>query len=1561
MLVLLMAVCNQSYLTFAFDEGNSSAESYMVSDENESVDAEVATDSDAGMEEAEENLEPDTVLDMDDAPARQDTMDEGTHEKEEKAEKTEKTYPSFAQSCSIDGVHITVTASEGVFPEGAELNVSKVTADKEAQIDQAVNVVRNADAFVAQSYTYDIKVLDENGTEIQPADGQTVNVSFAMDEVANRNLSTDIYHIPGETGNLVAEELSTSESGNTVTAVSDGFSYYTVEFTYNEKQYVMEGDSSVALTDILSYVGITKADGNAATDSDITAVSVSDESLFSASKESGEWIVTAHQAFTSNEWMKVTVDGVEYEIVVTDAVTQNFTFTLSNVNSLTHNITGATYNKDTKFVFNGYNNNRKGPNNGGPENMFIGITFKDAKGNQYHPTISYSGNSNGEYSNSGYLRFAAGNSSGGGTGPTSCTFTLDSLPNDAAKWKICNIGQTCANCGGGVYFDLVAVAEPATNPTLTNTTANYDGSAHAIGTSGGSGGIVQYATSEDNSTWSDWTTTVPRRTEPGTTYVKAKVVGDNFHNDSTETSVHTLVINEPSTAPTLTGWSGTYDGNSHSVTASGASGGTVYYRTSTDNSTWGSWSATVPSRKDTGTTYVQAYTKGDSTHSDSSVTTSVQITITPKTVTGAIQTIPDQTYTGSNITPSITVKDGNTVIAASEYNVSYSDNKDVGTATVTVSDKTGGNYTVSGSTTFTITKAPLTITANDKTITYGDAPANNGVSFEGFLGTDNDSVLNGALSYSYTYTQNQNVGEYVITPGGVTATNYDITFVNGKLIVNPKSVNIPQLSDIEKIYNGEYLSPTVSTYDSELITQSGVVSAKNAGNYLVNWSLNNTTNYKWSDNSTAGKNATWSISPKNITVTADNKSKIFGEEDPALTYSVSENGLVGSDTLSNINLSRTDGENVGTYTINVSQSTGSNPNYDITFVPGTFTIGTKSITPEVALSQDTFTYNRGQQVPTVYVRYNGTDMSPSDFEVLYSADGNSYTSTIDSKDKGTYYIKVVAKDSGNYTFDSITKTYTINPKPMDASMVTLTDESYVYDGNEKQPVVTVKDGSATLNDTEYEIDASSERSATTYGNYNIVINGTGNYTGSYTAIWSITKKAIEGVTIHGVDTTYDGEKHKLDVTVPAGATITYGNAAGAYTDSTNPEFKDAGVHTVYYKIEVDDNYETIEGLERVIIRPKQITLTTVDQTITYGDDEPVLGYSVVGLIDGETLTGITLSREAGEDVGEYQILAESDTSKDTNYDITIVNTGKLTIKPKAVNEPEIVVEDQTYTGREIKPTVIVKDGNRIIPGTEYTVEYTDNVKRGKGKVTITDVPGGNYVLGTREATFNIIDPGVIEVIEPEKPNANGADLAEAPSEIISKIPFTKEEKEAQEGGKNIFVFLEVEDISDSVPAADKKLIERALDSVVSGSDGKSTELKVGMFLDISLFKQIEGENKVKVSQTTGAMKIAFDIPATLRKDGRSFYIVKVHGGVTTLITPVQNGNTLIFVTDQFSTYALVYTDAVVAPATVTPAATPTSKANVTATGDTPRLGVVFILMILATMGIVILCRTRKKQ
>lgn len=158
------------------------------------------------------------------------------------------------------------------------------------------------------------------------------------------------------------------------------------------------------------------------------------------------------------------------------------------------------------------------------------------------------------------------------------------------------------------------------------------------------------------------------------------------------------------------------------------------------------------------------------------------------------------TYTGGAITPDVVVKDGSsTLVAGTDYEVSYDNNENHGTATITIAGK--GRYSGKKIVTFEITKAVLTITAKDKTITYGDVPANDGVTITGLVNGDNESIVTG-LEYSYDYEPYGNVGTYTITPKAATAGNYDIKFVAGKLTVEPKTVGLTW-NDGNLYYNGK--------------------------------------------------------------------------------------------------------------------------------------------------------------------------------------------------------------------------------------------------------------------------------------------------------------------------------------------------------------------------------------------------------------------------------------------------------------------------------------------------------------------------------------------------------------------------------------------------------------------------------------------------------------------------------------------------------------------------------------------------------------------------------------
>ena len=164
---------------------------------------------------------------------------------------------------------------------------------------------------------------------------------------------------------------------------------------------------------------------------------------------------------------------------------------------------------------------------------------------------------------------------------------------------------------------------------------------------------------------------------------------------------------------------------------------------------------------------------------------SVKVVLNP-TITLA-QT--EYTYNGSAIEPTVSsVKDGETIIASSEYTVDYMNNTNAGTATVNIVDNPGGNYIVYGSTTFTINPAEVTLTANSGTETYDGTEK----TVSGFTSSAGELIFAGVSAsgsgtnvgtYDVTFT-GVNIGTTMDTSGNCVVTN----IVNGTLTISQKSI-----------------------------------------------------------------------------------------------------------------------------------------------------------------------------------------------------------------------------------------------------------------------------------------------------------------------------------------------------------------------------------------------------------------------------------------------------------------------------------------------------------------------------------------------------------------------------------------------------------------------------------------------------------------------------------------------------------------------------------------------------------------------------------------------------
>ena len=166
---------------------------------------------------------------------------------------------------------------------------------------------------------------------------------------------------------------------------------------------------------------------------------------------------------------------------------------------------------------------------------------------------------------------------------------------------------------------------------------------------------------------------------------------------------------------------------------------------------------------------------------------------------------------------------------------------------------------------------------------------------------------------------------------------------NGKLTITPKAITVVA-DDKTKVY-GEanpsltYVATGLISGDSLGSLSTSATSSSGVGEYTITSSLSNS---NYSITYTAGK---LTITPKAITVVADDKTKVYGEVNPSLTYSLATgSSLVGSDSLSSLvsgSLSTTaiSTSGVGSnYVISTSNLSDISSNYDITFSDGKLTI-----------------------------------------------------------------------------------------------------------------------------------------------------------------------------------------------------------------------------------------------------------------------------------------------------------------------------------------------------------------------------------------------------------------------------------------------------------------------------------------------------------------------------------------------------------------------------------------------------------------------------------------------
>ena len=343
---------------------------------------------------------------------------------------------------------------------------------------------------------------------------------------------------------------------------------------------------------------------------------------------------------------------------------------------------------------------------------------------------------------------------------------------------------------------------------------------------------------------------------------------------------------------------------------------------------------------------------------------------------------------------------------------------------------------------------------------------------------------------------------------------------------------------------------------------------------------------------------------------------------------------------------------------------------------------------------------------------------------------------------GTY--KVVVEGLGNYEGTTNSEPdFTITPKSIKKVDVEFV-KSWDYTGEEIKPEVTVKDGEKVLVEgVDYKVSYENNVNAT---NEAIVrIDGLGNYNDNRKIKFTIVPKSVNSADITALveptSVEYTGSAITVNLTVKDGEKVLVEGI-----DFGTEYVNNINVGTATIKVTGLNNYKDVKEVT-FEITPVDITnynaaIAPVSKIYNGVFDEPTLTVrkddSTPALVKGTDyeVSYVLNGEEVEEPVnaGTYTVVIKGI----GNYKGT-VNAENLTytIEQKEITADMVTVDttEKESTGAAIEPEVTVKDGDKVlVEGTDYTVEYTNNVAPGTATVTVKGI--GNY-KGTVNKTFTI--------------------------------------------------------------------------------------------------------------------------------------------------------------------------------------------------------------------------------
>ncbi|MCJ9669944.1 MULTISPECIES: MBG domain-containing protein [unclassified Neorhizobium] len=615
---------------------------------------------------------------------------------------------------------------------------------------------------------------------------------------------------------------------------------------------------------------------------------------------------------------------------------------------------------------------------------------------------------------------------------------------------------------------------------------------------------------------------------------------------------------------------------------------------------------------------------------------------------------PTLTYTATGLVNGDTLS-GSLSTSAGRYS-------DVGNYGVTIGTLANSNYAISYTgANLTIGQRAITVQADAASKTYGDINPTLTYTTSGLV---NNDTLSGSLSTPVG--QYSNVGSYGITIGSLGNTNYAITYNAADLTITPRALTVTA-DALSKTYGDANPALTYTVGGSGLVNNdmlSGTLSTtagqySNVGAHAITQGSLANANYAISY---TGANLT--VNPRALTVTADALSKIYGDANPALTYTAT--GLVNNDTLSG-SLSTSAGQysNVGSYGITIG-SLG-NANYAFTYNAANLTITPRALT----VTADALSKTYGDANPALTYTVGGSGLVNNDM-----LSGTLSTTAGQYSNVGAHAITQGSLANANYAISYTGANLTVNPR---ALTVTADALSKIY--GDANPALTYTATGLVNNDT---LSGSLSTSAGQYsnvGSYGITIGslGNANYAFTYNAAnLTITPRALT-VTADALSKTYGDGNPAL--TYMVGGLVNNDTLSGSLS-TTAGQYSDVGAYAITQGSLANANYAISYTGANLTVTPRALTVTADALSKTYGDANPALTYTAAGLVNNDTLSG-SLSTSAGQysNVGAYAITGSFSAS--SNYALTYVGAN-LSINQRAIT---VTADAQSKTYGDVNPAL----------------------------------------------------------------------------------------------------------------------------------------------------------------------------------------------------------------------------------------------------------------------------------